>query len=184
MHSMSSDEPPLKKVKVAHEPLMDLLDALSASRVVPKMEGDEDARLRGMPNDVAYDVWERLRGRKEEVMGKRRRRRGGVDKKANNGRTWRTCGVGVCLYETKRMDHMKKHKANIHSIDLVWHYCSELGCEYKAKVRSNIKVHRGRVHAHDIGATWHRWPRHRGSLRRRRRPRRREVCGGTPNSCS
>jgi len=51
----------------------------------------------------------------------------GVAEKARAGRTWRTCGVGVCVYRTKINQNLKKHKAAIHSIDIVWHDCPELG---------------------------------------------------------
>ena len=97
----------------------------------------------------------RLRERKGVVAGKRkvrRLRRGGVAEKARGGGTWRTFGVGGCLYRTKHgTSNLKKHKASIHAIDIVWHYCPELGCEYKAKKNDMIKQHR--AYAHDVGVT-------------------------------
>ena len=76
---------------------------------------------------------------------------------ASGVRTWRTCGVGGCVYRTKKgASRIKLHKAAIHSIDIVWHNCPELGCEYKAKMKSTLKEHIALVH--DIGVTWHACP--------------------------
>jgi len=67
----------------------------------------------------------------------------------DGGGTWRTCGVGVCVYRTnKGPSGVKRHQASIHDIDIVWHYCP-----YRAKRNSNLKRHRADVH--DIGATWY-----------------------------
>ena len=57
----------------------------------------------------------------------------GIVEKASGGGTWRTCGVGGCVFRTKRNQDLKNHKAAIHCVDIVWHHCSELGCEYRAK---------------------------------------------------
>ena len=76
--------------------------------------------------------------------------------KASKGGTWRTCGVGGCVYRTKESSHLKRHKAAIHSIDIVWHDCPERGCEYMAKEKGKIKKHRTLVY--DIGVTWHECP--------------------------
>jgi len=77
--------------------------------------------------------------------------------RASRGGTWRTCGVGGCVYRTKQgASRLKLHKAAIHSIDIVWHNCPELGCEHRAKGKSKIKVHIALVH--DIGVTWRACP--------------------------
>jgi len=89
-------------------------------------------------------------------VAKKRLRWRGVAEKESGGRTWRTNGVGVCVYRTKMVYDIKRHKADIHNIDIVWHNCPELGCEYKAKEKGNVKVHRVAVHDIDVsgGGAW------------------------------
>ena len=57
----------------------------------------------------------------------------GVAEKGSGGRTWRIWRVGVCVYRTKMVYDLKRHKANIHNIDIVWHYCPSLGASTKRR---------------------------------------------------
>jgi len=76
----------------------------------------------------------RLRGRGGEEGEKE-----GVAQKASGGRTWRTCGVGGCVYRTKHGTVLKSHKAAIHSIDIEWHDCPELGVRSRRAASSSTE---------------------------------------------
>ena len=57
----------------------------------------------------------------------------------------------LCGYEFKGAADLKRHRADVHDIDVVWHYCDL--CDHKCKQKGNLKTHR--ASAHDIGVTWH-----------------------------
>ena len=56
------------------------------------------------------------------------------------------------MYRTKTKQHLKKHKPNVHSIDIVWCDCPELGCEYRTKEKSSIERHRASRHRAEVHA--------------------------------
>ena len=62
------------------------------------------------------------------------------------------CNIGDCQSKFKRNEQLKRHKANIHDIDVKWFKCSMEGCESKFKQKSNLKTHK--ADAHDIDVKW------------------------------
>jgi len=56
-----------------------------------------------------------------------------------------------CEKKSKTKQHLKKHLADVHDIDVTWHPCTH--CEKKFKQQSNLKTHLANVH--DIDVTWH-----------------------------
>lgn len=69
------------------------------------------------------------------------------------GRIIRTCGINSCEYRTGHLQHMKKHKAAKHGINVTWFSCDQPGCEYRAKQATHLKQHK--QHIHNIGVVWH-----------------------------
>ena len=63
------------------------------------------------------------------------------------------CDVAGCTFECKLSGNLKKHKSDVHDIDVIWHHCDVVGCKFKAKQSSNLKQHKSNVH--DIGVVWH-----------------------------
>ena len=61
---------------------------------------DEGSGSSSVVEEVVDDDDEAFEEEEEEV------------EKANGGGTWRTCGVGGCLYRAKTKQHLKQHKAN------------------------------------------------------------------------
>ena len=164
MSSMNSSEPPLKKVKVEHEPHGPLgcpfcfescrgrgrgVDALVCKGcettwlrragkgwdgTCPKCRTDGKVEHFVMPKGQGDRLLSRLRGRKGGGGGE-----GVCQESEQRMWTWRTCGVGGWVYRTNQgPGGLKQHKAFIHAIDVVWHHCPELGCEYKAKNTGSI----------------------------------------------
>ena len=111
-------------------------------QVVIEIDGDRSGGEEGGGNVVVEG---------EDVSVLEGEEEGVAEKESGGG----TCGVGVCVYRTKLTGDLKKHKAAIHSVDIVWHCCPELRCEYKAKRKDQIKTHRAL--AHTI-VTWHDCP--------------------------
>ena len=52
-----------------------------------------------------------------------------------------------CEYKCKENGTLKQHKAGVHGIDVKWFKCDQ--CEYKCKVNSRLKKHKDRHHS------WH-----------------------------
>ena len=69
------------------------------------------------------------------------------------GCKWHFCKTGGCSYKAKESCGVKKHKQNVHNIDVVWHFCKIGGCDYKAKLAGDLKKHKQRVH--NIDVVWH-----------------------------
>ena len=63
------------------------------------------------------------------------------------------CGEGRCEYYSPRASTVKRHKANIHDIDVTYHFCGEDGCDFKSKHASDLKCHRASIH--DIDVTYY-----------------------------
>ena len=49
-----------------------------------------------------------------------------------------------CNFKSKTESNLKKHKANIHGIDVKWFKCDQ--CLYKCKQNSDLTRHKGRQH--------------------------------------
>ena len=63
------------------------------------------------------------------------------------------CDFDGCFYSSNFKLNVKRHKQNIHNIDVVWHYCEQEGCNYKSKSSSHVKIHKTFVH--DVNVKWH-----------------------------
>ena len=64
--------------------------------------------------------------------------------KLENNIKWYYCDIDDCNYNSKNTGKIKRHKANIHNIDVKWHYCNL--CSYKCKQKSSIKQHKSNIH--------------------------------------
>ena len=89
-------------------------------------------------------------GTEEEKKGSGNRREVMVDE---GGPKMFKCGEEGCEYETKNSSHLKRHKANIHDIDVTYYLCNVDGCEYKAKSAGHLKTHKAMIH--DIDVTYY-----------------------------
>jgi hypothetical protein len=66
--------------------------------------------------------------------------------------TFYHCDQENCDYKTKYTNDLKRHKSNIHDIDVKWFHCSEQNCDYKSKTTSDLKRHK--IQIHDIDVKW------------------------------
>jgi len=55
------------------------------------------------------------------------------------------CGISGCQYSTVYPGNLKKHRANIHDVNVVWHECSTVGCGFRTKYKQTLVTH-GRKH--------------------------------------
>ena len=55
------------------------------------------------------------------------------------GHTIRTCGIADYQYMIGKTEHMKKHKAAKHGINVVWFPSGEDNCGYRAKLKGSLK---------------------------------------------
>ncbi|GMI46667.1 hypothetical protein TrCOL_g1618 [Triparma columacea] len=63
-----------------------------------------------------------------------------------SGGILKVCGTAGCTYSTKRGDHMRRHKMNMHSVGLKWHYCNIGECTYKCKRKEALTRHQASIH--------------------------------------
>ena len=61
------------------------------------------------------------------------------------------CDIDGCDFKSKYKASVKKHKANIHNIDVIWYFCDN--CEYKSKSSSHLKRHKRNKHG--MLVIWH-----------------------------
>ena len=64
-------------------------------------------------------------------------------------RFWHSCDM--CERKFKEANNLKRHRANVHDIDVRWHSCDM--CEQTFKYAGHLKRHRAFVH--DIDVRWH-----------------------------
>ena len=62
------------------------------------------------------------------------------------------CDFPDCTYKSSSQDHVKRHKANIHDIDVKWNKCDQINCDYKSKNASDLKKHIANIHS--INVEW------------------------------
>jgi len=86
------------------------------------------------------------------AVGKKRGR--GKGKKGSAG-VLKVCGTNGCTYSTKRGDHMRRHKMNMHSVGLKWHFCNIGECMYKCKRKEALVRHQASIHDE---TKWHSCP--------------------------
>ena len=72
-----------------------------------------------------------------------------------SGGILKVCGTAGCTYSTKRGDHMRRHKMNMHSVGLKWHYCNIGECTYKCKRKEALTRHQASIHDE---TRWHECP--------------------------
>ena len=87
-----------------------------------------------------------MNGKKSKKKLRKRKVESRVDKAEVDGARLFYCGEGLCEYYSNRADSLKRHKANIHEIDVTYYLCGEDGCEYKAKDAGHVKSHKARIH--------------------------------------
>ena len=63
------------------------------------------------------------------------------------------CDIKDCVYEAKLASHIKRHKADIHNIEVIWYPCTIPDCEYKCKRKYGLKQHKRDVH--NINVKWY-----------------------------
>ena len=56
------------------------------------------------------------------------------------------CDFDGCFYSSNFSSKVKRHKQNIHNIDVVWFHCDQKGCEYKAKNTGRLREHKANIH--------------------------------------
>jgi len=88
-----------------------------------------------------------------DTGGKKKWKKG--EKPVLNGPTGilKICGTAGCTYQTKRGDHMRRHKMNMHSVGLKWHYCKLGDCVYKCKRKEALQRHQVSSHTSKICTT-------------------------------
>jgi len=59
----------------------------------------------------------------------------------------------LCEFKTKYPSRLKRHKSDIHNIDVKWHHCNIGECKYKCKNNSDLKKHKAFIH--DIDVKWY-----------------------------
>ena len=68
------------------------------------------------------------------------------------------CDQTDCTYQAKTYSHVKRHKANVHDIDVTYYYCSYIDnsgskCEFRGKQIVNVNSHKANVHL--VGVIFH-----------------------------
>jgi hypothetical protein len=97
------------------------------------------AGLTNVYADAAADA-DAAEGSKKKKKNKRKPLRFGP------GGVLKVCGTAGCTYSTKRGDHMRRHKMNMHSVGLKWHYCKIGECTYKCKRKEALARHQASIH--------------------------------------
>ena len=64
-----------------------------------------------------------------------------------------TCGFENCDFAAKIRSNTKRHRANIHDIQVKWNKCEEADCLFKCKQKSQLKTHQANIH--DINVSWY-----------------------------
>ena len=62
------------------------------------------------------------------------------------------CDIDECTYITIQNDNLRRHKADVHNIDIKWFYCDIDECVFKSKSKCHIKEHKTSIH--DIDVKW------------------------------
>ena len=143
-NSRTSSDPPAKRAKVSHKSSNEVVDDVSISEKAPTMTG---------PAAADSAALEEEEGGEEE--GENEKDGGELNQEDSTGRTkklgtgsWQRCGVGGCDFKSKQTGHLKRHKANIHGVDVKWLKCDQ--CDFKSKNNSNLKTHKANVHGVDV----------------------------------
>jgi uncharacterized Zn-finger protein len=65
----------------------------------------------------------------------------------------KSLSCNLCEYKTNLSANLKRHKAQIHDIDVKWFYCDIDDCEFKCKSNSELKTHK--AYSHNINVKWY-----------------------------
>jgi len=109
--------------------------------------GDEDEEEED-EEEGSDEGGEKDGGIEDEGKGEKEEDRGGRAKKTQAVGSWHRCGVGGCDFKSKQSGNLKKHKANIHDVDVKWFMCDQ--CEYKSKQSVTLKQHKANMHGIDV----------------------------------
>lgn len=63
------------------------------------------------------------------------------------------CDIDNCNYKSNQKYRVKRHKRNVHNIDIIWHYCDIDNCDHKEKEKTHLKRHKRNIH--NIDVVWH-----------------------------
>ena len=73
--------------------------------------------------------------------------------KSNKPELLYSCGFENCNFAAKIRSNTKRHRANIHDIQVKWNVCEVPTCNFKCKQKSQLKTHQANIH--DINVSWY-----------------------------
>ena len=62
----------------------------------------------------------------------------------------KSLSCNLCDYKTNHLGNLKRHKAQIHDIDVTWYYCDIDKCNSKFKEHQTLKRHKANIHGIDV----------------------------------